>query len=200
VNREQLLNRLDTAWAAFQASYTGLSSAQLAEPGVVEHWSVKDLIAHVSWWEEEALQHLPLVLAGGRPPRYSVRYGGIDAFNALKCEQARALSLADVLSQFEATHRRLVAYCRPCPKTNSPEKPGSAVDCVLTPTATTRSTQSRFGNGGSVGEIENYRLSAIGYRRLAVSTTHDSRLTTHDSAINFSNAIGSSRTRMPVAW
>jgi uncharacterized protein (TIGR03083 family) len=116
VNREQLLNRLDTAWAAFQASYTGLSSAQLAEPGVVEHWSVKDLIAHVSWWEEEALQHLPLVRAGGRPPRYSVRYGGIDAFNALKCEQARALSLADVLSQFEATHRRLVAYLQTVPE------------------------------------------------------------------------------------
>jgi hypothetical protein len=110
VNREQLLKRLDTAWAAFQASYAGLSDVRLVEPGVVEDWSVKDLIAHVSWWEEEALQQLPLVLAGGRPPRYSVRYGGIDAFNALKSEQVRELALADVLAQSGATHRRLVTY------------------------------------------------------------------------------------------
>lgn len=33
-------------------------------------------------WHEEALKHLPAVLEGRRPPRYSVTYGGIDAFNA----------------------------------------------------------------------------------------------------------------------
>ena len=72
MNRQQLLNRLDTAWVAFQASYAGLSDSQLTEPGVAGDWSVKDIIAHVTWWEEEALRHLPLIIAGGRPPRYSV--------------------------------------------------------------------------------------------------------------------------------
>jgi len=56
-----------------------------------------------------------LILEGGRPPRYSVTYGGIDAFNALMTEQKRDLSLADVRGQFEVTHRRLVAYLQGVP-------------------------------------------------------------------------------------
>ena len=55
MNRHQLLNRLDTAWVAFQSSYADLSNTQLTEPGVVGDWSVQDIIAHVTWWEEEAL-------------------------------------------------------------------------------------------------------------------------------------------------
>lgn len=110
MTREQLLSRLDTAWAAFQASYTGLSSSRLTEPGVVGDWSVKDVIAHVTWWEEEALRHLPLILAGGRPPRYSVTYGGIDAFNALMAERKRDVPLSDVLTQQNDTHQRLIDF------------------------------------------------------------------------------------------
>jgi hypothetical protein len=112
VNRQQLLNRLDAAWVAFQASYAGLSSARLVEPGVTGDWSVKDIIAHVTWWEEEALRHLPLIIAGGRPPRYSVAYGGIDTFNAMMAERKRELSLSDVLTQQDDTHRRLIDFIR----------------------------------------------------------------------------------------
>ena len=95
---------------AFQASYAGLSDSQLTEPGVAGEWSVKDIIAHVSWWEEEALRHLPSIIAGERPPRYSTIYGGIDAFNAMMAEQKRDLSLSDVLRQQDDTHRRLVEF------------------------------------------------------------------------------------------
>lgn len=116
MDRPQLLKRLDRAWEALKASYVGLSDAELVEPGVTGDWSVKDIIAHVTWWEEEALTHLPLILAGGRPPRYSVRYGGIDAFNALMTEQKRKLSLSEVLGQRDDTHRRLIDFIRRVPE------------------------------------------------------------------------------------
>jgi hypothetical protein len=116
VNRQQLLNRLDTAWVAFQASYAGLSNSQLAEPGAAGDWSVKDIIAHVTWWEEEALRHLPLIIAGDRPPRYSATYGGINAFNAMMAERKRHVSLSDVLTQQDDTHRRLVDFIRSVPE------------------------------------------------------------------------------------
>src|SRR5438309_6855823 len=109
-DRRQLLKRLDTAWAAFKESYAGLSDAQLMEPGVTGAWSVRDILAHVTTWEEEALNHLPLILKGGTPPRYSVRYGGIDVFNARMTEQKRSLSLSEVRAQLAATHGRLVDF------------------------------------------------------------------------------------------
>jgi hypothetical protein len=116
MNRQQLLKRLDKAWAAFKESYAGLSDLRLTEPGVTGHWSVKDVIAHVTWWEEEALKHLPLIITGDRPPRYSVQYGGIDAFNAQMTEQKRGLSLSDVLRQLDETHRRLIDYVHGAPE------------------------------------------------------------------------------------
>jgi hypothetical protein len=116
MTREQLLARIDAAWQAFGGSYADLTDEQLQEPGVAGDWSVKDLVAHVSWWEEEALTHLPHIMAGVRPPRYSVAYGGIDAFNAIMAERKRDLSLAEVLGQSKATHERLVAFVASAPE------------------------------------------------------------------------------------
>ena len=87
MDRPQLLLRVDRAWIGFTDSYAGLSESDVLEPGVTKTWSVKDIIAHVTTWEEEALKHLPAVLEGRRPPRYSVAYGGIDAFNAQMLER-----------------------------------------------------------------------------------------------------------------
>jgi hypothetical protein len=113
---QQVLQRLDTAWADFEESYAGLTDAQLLIPGVQGRWSMRDIVAHVTWWEEEALEHLPLVREGGRPPRYSVKYGGIDAFNALMTEQRRDLALAEVLRQHDEVHQRLIEYVRGAPE------------------------------------------------------------------------------------
>jgi hypothetical protein len=43
----------------------GVPDAKLVEPGVVDDWSVKDVLSHVTTWEQEALRHLPLIIAGG---------------------------------------------------------------------------------------------------------------------------------------
>jgi len=112
VAAQRLLRRLDAAWGAFEATYAGLSDAQLMMSGVTGGWSVRDILAHVTTWEKEALTHLPLILEGGTPPRYSVRYGGIDAFNARMTEAKRDLALPAVLHQMDNTHRRIVELVR----------------------------------------------------------------------------------------
>ena len=116
MDRRQFLKRLDKAWVAFNESYDGLSDVHLMEPGVTGAWSVRDILAHVTTWEEEALTHLPLILKGGTQPRYSVRYGGIDAFNARMTEQKRSLSLSEVREQLAATHGRLVEFIQNAPE------------------------------------------------------------------------------------
>jgi hypothetical protein len=115
MDKQQLLKRLEKAWVAFKVSYVGLSDSQLTEPGVMGNWSVKDILAHVTTWEEEALKYLPLIIAGGRPPQY-IQYGGIDAFNAQVTEQKRGLALSEVLKQLDETHRRLIDYIRSVPE------------------------------------------------------------------------------------
>jgi hypothetical protein len=116
MDRRRLLQRLDKGWLEFKESYTGLSDSQILEPGVQGRWSVRDILAHVTTWEEEALIHLPLILEGGRPPRYSTTYGGIDAFNALMTERKRDLPLSEVRRQLDEVHGRLVHYVHRTPE------------------------------------------------------------------------------------
>ena len=116
MNRTKLLKRIETAWLGLKESYGGLSAPELIVPGVAGEWSVKDIIAHVTCWEEETLAHLPLILAGGTPPRYSVRYGGIDAFNQLMTNQRRKLSLQEILGQRDAVHARVLDFVRVIPE------------------------------------------------------------------------------------
>jgi hypothetical protein len=115
MKRQQLLKRLETAWTAIKESYASLTDSQLTEPGVMGDWSVKDMLAHVTTWEEEALRYLPLIIKGETPPRY-IQYGGIDAFNAQMTEQKRDLALSDVLRQLDETHRRLIDYLQSVPE------------------------------------------------------------------------------------
>jgi hypothetical protein len=70
----------------------------------------------VTTWEEEALKHLPLVITGGKPPRYSATYGGIDAFNAQTTQQKKNLSLSEVLRQRDDVHDRLIDLVESAPE------------------------------------------------------------------------------------
>src|ERR1700730_10557576 len=115
MDKQQLLIHLEKAWTAIKESYASLSDSQLTEHGVMGNWSVKDILAHVTTWEEEALKYLPLIITGGRPPRYT-RYGGIDAFNAQMTEQKQGVALSDVLRHLDETHHRLIDYIRSVPE------------------------------------------------------------------------------------
>jgi hypothetical protein len=115
MTREQLLARIDKAWTSFIESYDGLTESQMTGPLVTDTWTVKDIISHVTWWDEEALKYLPLIARGGRPPKYSVTYGSVDAFNALMTEERRDLPLAEVLQRAEEVHGRLVGYISSAP-------------------------------------------------------------------------------------
>ena len=98
-----------------QDAIAGLSDEQLLILGVTGHWSVRDLMAHVATWEEEALHALPIIVDGGRLPKYASQ-GGIDAFNARNQEAKRELSLDKLRQEMDATHQRLLAYVQRAPE------------------------------------------------------------------------------------
>lgn len=114
--RQKLLAQLEKAWREFRESYSGLSEAELLEPGVTGEWSVRDIIAHVTTWEEETLNHLPGMLQGKKYPRYSVKYGGINAFNALITAKKKGLPLSEVLQQQNDVHRGLIELLESVPE------------------------------------------------------------------------------------
>ena len=116
MRKQQVLDKIEKAWSDFNEAFAGLSAAQLEQPGVTENWSIKDLIAHISVWEEEALKFLPDIQQGITPTRYKDAYGGLNAFNALMSDQKHSLSFEEVRRQSAASHQRILDYLETIPE------------------------------------------------------------------------------------
>ena len=115
MNREQLLRRVDGEWRRFMEACERLSTEVCQQPGVVEQWSVKDLISHVATWEQESVAALSTISEGRRVPLYAT-YGGIDAFNDRKWRQYRELSCEEATARASDAHRRLMAFLAEIPE------------------------------------------------------------------------------------
>jgi hypothetical protein len=112
LDREQLLARIDARWRDFNQALDGLPDATMLEKGVVEGWSVKDVMAHVATWDGETLKALPLIMQSKRPPRY----GGVDNFNARRYETNAGLSLPEAREALASTHQRLLDFLAGVPE------------------------------------------------------------------------------------
>ena len=53
MNNEEIMTRIDEEWQRFLPSIDGLTEEQASQPGVAGYYSVKDLLAHLAWWENQ---------------------------------------------------------------------------------------------------------------------------------------------------
>ncbi len=110
--KERTLDRLEREWQALFQLWEDLPEDILLLPGAVGHWSTRDVMAHITTWENEALKALPLILEGKPLPRYM----GIDAFNAREQEHKRHLPLKRVKEELLATHHKLIQFLENVPE------------------------------------------------------------------------------------
>ena len=102
--------RLEEEWQSLKALVDSLSAEELQEPGVIEDWSVKDLLGHVAFWANKAAGDLALARSG-RGGRIEVPFipnaegsGGenvTDDWNAREAAARKGKSLKDVRQEWE---------------------------------------------------------------------------------------------------
>jgi hypothetical protein len=112
--RDEALATLDEGQSALDALLARLSDDQLTRPATIGggDWSAKDLLGHVAFWEELALQALDAVRAGGSPDAegiFGAGSAGVDAANARNQERTSAQSLSDVRARAATAHQAIVA-------------------------------------------------------------------------------------------
>ncbi len=115
MSKGSVLARIQKEWKGLLLSFQEMPPETLLEPNVVGTWSVRDVLAHITTWEEEASQALSLILNDQPLPRYA-KYGGIDAFNAREWEKKKDLPLDQVKNELVATHERLVRFLDTVPE------------------------------------------------------------------------------------
>ena len=103
-----LLERLEAARAAWDAALAEVPEARMTEPGVAGEWSVKDLIAHLTYYEGWIGDRLHEQLRGEGYTPTALDFMG-EARNEVIVQQTRDRALADVRADSRAAFQRLLA-------------------------------------------------------------------------------------------
>lgn len=109
--RADALATLEEGQAGLDALLGGLSEEELTRPATIGggDWSAKDLIGHIAFWEEVALEVLGAWRRGvGLNLAEAFAPGGTDGMNAWNQERKARWSLQRVQRDAQETHRRLV--------------------------------------------------------------------------------------------
>jgi len=110
LTRAQVRESLARERRKLLAALDGLSEEEMARPGAVGHWSVRDVLAHILAWEEEAVTRLDL-LAAERPQ--DIAWIGdeeeLEAWNAHAHQRYAGLALAEVMRRLVEVQGRILA-------------------------------------------------------------------------------------------
>jgi hypothetical protein len=102
----QLIDVMRIARSNWEALLAEAGEARLTEPGVEGNWSLKDIIAHITYFETWAADNVMAFRTGA--PRPQPEYTGLDVDeeNARIYERLRAKPLAEVLQESQASFQR----------------------------------------------------------------------------------------------
>ena len=105
------MSDLTQARAELRASYLGLSDEHMTRSEAVGHWSVRDVLSHVSSWDEVLLADLARLARGDKPSLAGIdlESADFDAANAIIMAQRRSLPLPPVLRELDARRDDVVA-------------------------------------------------------------------------------------------
>ncbi|NPV66320.1 MAG: ClbS/DfsB family four-helix bundle protein [Anaerolineae bacterium] len=118
LNKAVILARMADERAAFEQAIAGLNAEQMTVPQVMDTWTIKDILAHITAWERDLLNWLDMAQRGMTLP---IPPGNgwdayIEEFNACTYAANRDRPLEDVLAEFDAIYTRLMDELRALPE------------------------------------------------------------------------------------
>jgi hypothetical protein len=104
-NKSDVLRSLDHSWNELHAVVDSMSEKEMLEPGVVEQWSVKDLLGHIAFWANRAANTLTEVSAGrGDQVPGTSSQAETDQWNARESAARKGKTLPELRAEWEQAH------------------------------------------------------------------------------------------------
>jgi|SRR5690606_1283611 uncharacterized damage-inducible protein DinB len=108
MTKARLLELLRTSRAEWDALLAQIPERWMTEPGAAGYWSVKDVIAHLTYHERWYADRLEEQLRGERYTPQPIDLMPFDERNEIVYQQNRDRSLADVLAESRLAFQRLI--------------------------------------------------------------------------------------------
>src|SRR5512140_2363298 len=109
MNKAEVLRQLDEENRQWEALLDGIGESRMEQPGVAGHWSIKDIVAHITSWRRRTVARLQAV-SRGEPqpaPMWPAYLTNDDEINAWLYETERGESVQDVLADSRNVYQQL---------------------------------------------------------------------------------------------
>ncbi len=103
--KSRLLQLIERAHAEEQALHARLTEAERNAPGSPEHWAVKDLVAHIAYWQDRAAERMVAAKRGETPETFDE----FQDLNAQNFEASRHKTWAEVTAWAERAYAQFHA-------------------------------------------------------------------------------------------
>jgi uncharacterized protein (TIGR03083 family) len=115
MDREELHQQMVSGRQQFKATLARLTDTEMSAPFLLGNWSVKDMLAHIAWWEMRVLKIYQTLLKGETvaPIFEDV---SIDALNARIYAEHRHRDLAEIIQEEEQTYQDLLSLVQTAPE------------------------------------------------------------------------------------
>ncbi len=117
MNKSELLNWLKEENKQWEALLEEIGPARMELPGVAAHWSMKDIVAHLSGWHPTLIGPMQAALRGEPkpPPPWPATLKEDDEINAWIYESGRERPLSELLAESRQQFQQLVAILEALP-------------------------------------------------------------------------------------
>ncbi len=105
MNHAELLSSIRAGRAQFESTLASFGDGQLLAPNLHGGWSIKDLIAHIGFWEQLTARRFGALLRGVNPPDDALT---LDELNAQVYAQNQHKPLAEVRLEEQAAYDQLL--------------------------------------------------------------------------------------------
>jgi hypothetical protein len=105
----ELIERVEQSWQTWLDAVEGIPDDRLLEPSV-GHWTTKDLLGHVAFWEDWVIGDCQRILAGEPDPG-----GDMDALIQGQVADSKDASVAAQKRYRDEAHARLTAFLATIP-------------------------------------------------------------------------------------
>jgi hypothetical protein len=114
--KARLLDQIRAEHRRFDEAIAGLSEAQMTAPGAEADWSVKDIAAHLVFWQQRAIFLLECARTGWRDQ--NDRWGGasVDERNAQNYQAQHDRTLGEVLADLATSAETVLALLEATPE------------------------------------------------------------------------------------
>lgn len=106
MSKEKMIQEIQTERMRLEKTLEDIPEQQMITPGVEEDWAVKDLLAHITVWEQRMVAWLEQTLRDEVPEMLppGLTWDDLDQWNEQTFQENRHLLLDQVLADFESSY------------------------------------------------------------------------------------------------